>query len=72
MTTTKLSFAQQQALGAAADLRSTDWVRANTIKSLIRRGLIRWIDNRNAYSNGRGGYITTPAGTELARDLGLI
>lgn len=64
----KLSFAQEQALRAAADSRGTDWVRANTITSLINRGLIRWVDNRNAYENGRGGYITTPAGRELVEE----
>ncbi|MGD9622291.1 MAG: hypothetical protein AB7G47_19880 [Mycolicibacterium sp.] len=58
----RLSEAQRWALLAADDHRDTDWVRPNTIDSLIRRGLIHWVDNRNAYANGRGGYTTTPAG----------
>lgn len=58
----RLSEAQRWALLAADDHRDTDWVRSNTIDSLIRRGLIHWVDNRNAYANGRGGYTTTAAG----------
>jgi hypothetical protein len=65
----KISFAQRQALIAARDSRDTDWVHGNTINSLLRMGLIRWIDNRNGYENGRGGYITTAAGTELVDKL---
>lgn len=64
-----LSFPQRTALLAAFNNDATDWVRANTVESLIKRGLIRWIDNGNAYGNGRGGYITTPAGRELAQSL---
>jgi hypothetical protein len=65
----KLSFAQNQALQAAHNGDNTDWVHGNTINSLLRRGLIRWIDNRNTYENGRGGYITTAAGSDLAKAL---
>lgn len=64
-----LSFAQRMALMAAFNHDDTDWVRSNTIDSLVKRGLIRWVDSRNAYSDGRGGYITTPPGTALAKAL---
>lgn len=64
-----LSEAQRWALMAAFNGSSTDWVHGSTLNSLLRRGLIRWIDNGNAYENGRGGYITTAAGSELAESL---
>lgn len=67
--TENLSFAQRMALLAAFNGDNTDWIRANTIESLIKRGLVQWIDNRNAYVNGRGGYITTRAGRKLAESL---
>lgn len=54
---------------AAFNCDNTDWIHGNTINSLLRRGLIRWIDNGNAYENGRGGYITTPASRALAAAL---
>lgn len=70
--TISLSFAQRMALLAAFNDDNTDWVRANTIESLIKRGLVRWINNGNAYENGRGGYITTRAGRELAESLEVV
>lgn len=65
----KLSGAQRWALLAAFNGDNTDWVHGNTINSLLRRGLIQWIDNGNAYENGRGGYIATAAGQKLAKAL---
>lgn len=65
----KLSEAQRWALMAAFHCDDTDWIHGNTINSLLKRGLIQWIDNGNRYSNGRGGYITTAAGRELAEAL---
>lgn len=65
----QLSESQRWALLAAFNNDNTDWVHGNTINSLLRRGLIRWIDNGNAYENGRGGYITTAAGNTLAMAL---
>lgn len=58
----RLSFAQRQALEAAYHSEDTDWVHGNTINSLLKLGLIRWIDNGNHYANGRGGYVTTRTG----------
>jgi len=65
----QLSESQRWALLSAFNNDNTDWIHGNTINSLLRRGLIRWIDNGNAYENGRGGYITTPAGDALAQAL---
>jgi hypothetical protein len=64
----KLSDAQRWALLAAFHCDSTDWIHGNTINSLLKRGLIQWIDSY-AYENGRGGYIATSAGRQLARTL---
>lgn len=65
----QLSAIQRLALMAAFHDDNTDWIHGNTINSLIKRGLIQWIDNGNAYENGRGGYITTATGRELAEAL---
>lgn len=66
-TAQRLSESQRWALMAAFHNDNTDWVHGNTINSLLRRGLIQWINNGNAHENGRGGYITTAAGSELAK-----
>lgn len=65
----RLSHAQRWALLAAFNGDDTDHIHGSTINSLLSRGLIQWIDDSNRYANGRGGYITTPAGQELAETL---
>jgi hypothetical protein len=65
--TVRLSRNQLWALSAAYGGDDTDWIRANTIASLVRRGLIHWFDDKNHYENGEGGYITTPRGDAWVR-----
>ncbi len=65
----RLSESQRWALMAAFNGDNTDWIHGRTVSSLLRRGLIQWINNGNAYENGRGGYITTDAGRELVNAL---
>ncbi|PBA23527.1 hypothetical protein CKJ66_28075 [Mycobacterium avium] len=57
---------------AAFNGDNTDWIHGRTVSSLLRRGLIQWINNGNAYENGRGGYITTRAGRELVASLEVV
>jgi hypothetical protein len=66
-----LSWAQHSALSAAQGGDPLDWVRPNTIDSLLRRGLIRGLDTRRHYGH-TWEWRTTPEGDGTLVALGPV